>query len=92
VKFSANSYEEMQAIFLAKRLIEDKYVKAGKENEIEMHRDVSECFEKGKEHKEVELLVAELNSYSKSLKHLGIQDWQVTIELNLRSVIFTYLA
>lgn len=57
MKFHASSYTVMKAIFTAKRLIENKMVKAGKDKEIEMHREISECFEKGKDHEDVKQLV-----------------------------------
>jgi hypothetical protein len=78
VKFHASSYKVMKAIFTAKKIIEHKIVKAGKDKEIEMHREISECFEKGRDHEDVKNLVEEIDEYNKALKSIGVQDWEVS--------------
>lgn len=81
MKITANSYEELRAMYIARSILADHLGVKSRKSEAEMIREIKECFDKGREHEDVQKLIEDLTEYRESLKVAGVKDWQVSFSI-----------
>ena len=78
VKITANSYDELLAMYQAKTLLVEDFEQGDSKEEMELLKELRDCFERGKEVGETYKLVSEFTAYRGGLTDSGIRDWQVS--------------
>lgn len=68
-------------MYLARNLLAGDLGMKSSESNVKLIRELRECFDKGKDHEEVKMLIADVADYRENLKNSGIQDWQVSLRL-----------
>lgn len=83
VRMTASSYKELMAFYTARSLLTiGMDTNATEEEKSELFRSLKECFRKGEETNDSEVLLESLTAYRRDLKNMGIGDWQVNYPTN----------